>query len=298
MYNLCFVFSKKYIDQFKVTFHSIVLNNLDKGFNVNIIESELEESDKNDILDFVKKFNSIVNFYDVDNTWFVNSSHMESDNSYTTYYKIFIFKYLSHLDRVLYLDCDMVIDGDISSLYNIETNKLLTVVKDYEVMNSDKKYIYSLIDKGTKYFNAGMILFNFYEGFENDVNLDNIKDYLLNNSKNLHMHDQDIFNHFFNKNAYFINSRYNYFTIYKSVLQYIFPIHFKKGIVIHYVGKKPWVSGYIGLYYRKYKKYYDKTKEISNISFFEKRRFKDTFKMYFVMLDMRIKRDIKRLLHM
>ena len=296
MYNLCFVINKNYIGQFKVTFYSIVINNNDKQFNVNIIESDLDINDKKDIEEFVSKFNSIVNFYDVDNSWFKNSAHMESDTSYTTYYKLFIFTLLKDLDKVLYLDCDMIINGDISPLYNIETDKLLTVVKDSEVMASDKKYIYSLIEKKTKYFNAGMILFNLK--YLDRVNMEEIKEYVLNNSKDLHMHDQDIFNHFFNKDANFVNSKFNYFTIYKSMLQYIAPIHFKKGIVIHYVGKKPWTSGYIGLYYKKYKKYYFETGKITNLNFFQKRNLQNTFKMYFVMIDMRIKRDIKRLLHM
>ncbi|MCR5786367.1 MAG: glycosyltransferase family 8 protein [Acholeplasmatales bacterium] len=298
MYNLCFVINKNYIGQFKVTFYSIYLNNKDKNFNVNVIESDLNEDDKLNITRFVESLNSKVSFLDVDNSLFVNSAHMESDSSYTTYYKLFILTHLSHLKKVLYLDCDMVINGDIAPLYNISCDKALVVCKDYEVMNSDKKYISTLIKKGTKYFNAGMILFNMNENTMRDFDIEKIKDYLYNHSKDLHMHDLDIFNHFFNENALFVNSKYNYFTIYKSVFQYIIPLHFKKGIIIHYVGKKPWTSGYCGLYYKKYRYYYNLTSKVTDVSFIEKKSFKDTLKMYFVMLDMRIKRDIKRLLHM
>lgn len=295
MYNLCFVINKNYIGQFKVTFNSIYLNNKNLEFNVNIISSDLDLSAKTEIINFVDKKNSKVNFFDVDNSLFVNSAHMENDSSYTTYYKLFIFEFLKDLDKVLYLDCDMVINGDIRPLYNIKTDKLLTVVKDYEVMNSDKKYIYSLIEPRTKYFNAGMMLFNLKNKV---VNLEEIKDFVLNHSSNLHMHDQDIFNHFFNKEALYVDSKYNYFTIYRSLFQYILPIHFKKGIIVHYVGKKPWTSGYVGLYNRLYKKYYDLTKQETEINFYQKKKFRDAFKMYFVMLDMRIKRNIKRILHM
>ena len=296
MYNLCFVINRNYIGQFMVTFNSIVYNNKNKKFNVNIIESDLNSLDKERINKFVNRFDSIVNFYDVDNSLFKNSAHMASDSSYTTYYKLFIFKLLSGLDKVLYLDCDMVIDGDIDELYNYNSNELLTVVKDREVMNSDKKYIYSLIEKKTNYFNAGMILFNLSKENLAKVNMDEINDFIINKSAYLHMHDQDIFNHFFNCKASYINSKFNYFTIYSSIFQFILPIHFKKGIVIHYVGLKPWKNNYIGLYYKKYRKYYNMTKKIENISFYEKRNVLSSIKMYFTMLDSRIKRNIKKIL--
>lgn len=298
-YNLCFVINDNYVGQFKVTFYSIFLNNKDKKFNINIIESDLSNESKNDLTLFISQLGSIINFIDVDNSWFTNASHMATDSSYTTYYKIFIFKYLINLDRVLYLDCDMVVNNDIDELYNYNTDKLLCAVIDREVNKCNRRYLSKIINKNTNYFNAGMLLFNFTDENRKLIDLELIKNYLLNESSNLQMHDQDVFNHFFNENCTFISNKYNYFTLYHYLYQFFIPIpHNKKPTIIHYVGFKPWKGDYVGFFKNKYIAYYKETSKVTNINFLEKTNHIGRIKKYFILWRTKLHRLFNRIFHL
>lgn len=270
--NVCFVINRNYIGQLKTTVYSFYLNNRGNHFFY-VMESDLQESDYLQLKEFVSKIGCEIKFYKIDNEIFKNAKKMKSDFSYTTYYKFFIFKYLSHLPRVLYLDCDIVVNHNIESFYNAEYKNILVVNKDKEVMRSNKKHIKLITgNKKNNYFNAGVILFNLnnYKEYCNKY-FDDLLNFLNNNAESLTMHDQDVFNSVFYNKVDFVSNKYNFFAIPKSFIQVLLPISFKKDkYIIHYVGFKPWKKGYVGLFKRIYKKYYKLTKNITEINYFEK----------------------------
>ena len=86
----------------------------------------------------------------------------------TTYYRLFIPTLYPQYDKVLYIDCDIVIQGDISKLYNINIgNNLVGATTDQFVMATPLVQPY--ITKGlgfsklTNYFNAGVLVMNLKE---------------------------------------------------------------------------------------------------------------------------------------
>lgn len=300
--NISFVINHNYVGQCKVTLYSCHINNLDENITAYIIQKDLTIEDKNDLINFGNKINVKVVFFDVNDDMFKNASHMESDKaSYTTYYKLYILELLNKLDRVLYLDCDMVVNGSLKELYYGNYDKFLIVVKDREIMLSDRRYIKKIVGSSKdNYFNAGMILFNFYENYENDISeINEIISFLDNKSKNLKTHDQDIFNHFFKNNLCFVDSKYNYFAIYHHLYQLLLPIpNNNNPIVIHYVGFKPWQCDYVGFFRKKYLYYYNETLKITNLSFLEKISVKKKIKKYFIMWRTKLHRFVNNLLHL
>lgn len=83
----------------------------------------------------------------------------------TTYYRLFISSMYPQYDKVLYLDCDIVVRGDISKLYNINIgDNLVGATTDEFVMSLPKIQPYFTkclgLDNVSDYFNAGVLIMN------------------------------------------------------------------------------------------------------------------------------------------
>lgn len=103
--------------------------------------------------------------------------HMRDYYTCTTYFRVFIAGMFPQFDKALYLDCDTVILGDISELYNYDLGKNLIGGAPCEGVNSFevyREYVRKVDGLDPDYFfNAGVILMNlkafreenFYENF-------------------------------------------------------------------------------------------------------------------------------------
>ena len=93
--------------------------------------------------------------------------------SKTTYYRLFIAEMFSEYDKVIYLDSDTIIAGDISKLYDVELGDYYVGAVKEEVMVQEDVYgTYAEkvvgIDRN-RFFNAGMLLINCEQFRQNKV---------------------------------------------------------------------------------------------------------------------------------
>lgn len=84
--------------------------------------------------------------------------------SIVTYYRLFIASLFPEYDKILYLDCDLIVTGDIAELYQTETgDNILAAVPDQFVCNTEAFRQYAAAAVGVdpdRYFNAGVLLIN------------------------------------------------------------------------------------------------------------------------------------------
>lgn len=87
--------------------------------------------------------------------------------SKATYYRLFIADLFPQYNKALYLDCDIVVLGDISKLYNVDLgDNLVGAIPDGAVQLVDEFVDYVELALGIKkehYFNAGVLLMNLEE---------------------------------------------------------------------------------------------------------------------------------------
>lgn len=294
--NFCFVINHNYIGQLKITLYSLYEHHKDEDISIYVFSKDLTEKDKENLNAYCNKLSFKIDYLLMSDELFKNCSHMANDKAgYTTYYKLYILALLNHLDRVLYLDCDMIINKSLKEFYNGNYSKFLIAVKDREIMMADKRYIKKLTgSRKTSYFNAGMLLFNFYKGYEKDIKMfEEIEKYLNEESSSLKTHDQDVFNHFFKDNVEFVSNSYNFFAMITRIYQLFIPITTNRNPhIIHYVAIKPWSDSYYGFFYKKYLNTYNKAKEITDVDFLKKRKFFKSMKTYFIMWRTRLHRTI------
>ena len=93
-----------------------------------------------------------------------NKLHTRDYYSKSTYYRLFIQRLFPKYDKVIYLDSDIIVTGDISELYNIDLGEYLVSAGHEDVMQNTEvfgSYVEQVlgIDRNN-YFNAGVLVIN------------------------------------------------------------------------------------------------------------------------------------------
>lgn len=183
----------------------------------------------------------------------------------TTFYR-FLIPYLPE-DRVLYLDCDMVVNSDLSTLINTPFDgKALIAVEDFVLNNIP--HAYPEYPDIKPYFNAGMLVFN--NSVWKAQNLVQISlERLKTDSNKMLYADQDVLNSLFCKSWKAVDFVFNFqvdaITDLGVRRNQTFIIEekgwlSKEAVIIHYTGSfKPWKNNNAELLRDKYWFYYNLT---------------------------------------
>ena len=111
------------------------------------------------------------------------------------------------LDKVLYLDCDTLIRGNLDELFSLDlTDKYLAGVKDVWGVS---KYVKSLDMKSGVYVNSGMLLFN-CDYCRKEHFFDKVIDFAKNNAKIIEFCDQDSINKVVDEYKLVVSPKYNF----------------------------------------------------------------------------------------
>lgn len=93
-----------------------------------------------------------------------SSMYQQAYYSVEMYYRMLIAEVLPLFDRVVYLDCDIVVLDDVRKLYdisNFENNELIAAGLDMNIDEASEEYISSLGTKDPKkYINSGILVLN------------------------------------------------------------------------------------------------------------------------------------------
>ena len=137
--------------------------------NTGLLQENIDKVKRNErdgfIIDFVDISKSVENI----KSRFKNIYHF----SIVTYYRLFIASLFPQYDKILYLDCDLVILGDISELYRTELgSNILGAAPEQFVQNTKEFRLYAERALGLApdgYVNAGVLLINLEEFRKNNI---------------------------------------------------------------------------------------------------------------------------------
>lgn len=203
--NICFSSDNNYAKHMGVAITSILKNsNINDTYNFYILDGGISDSNKsklnslkNSIRDFSIEYLEINpdDFKKCPMTGYVKYITLP------TYYRFKIPSLLPNLDKVLYLDCDIVVNSDISELYN-------TNIDDYyvggipEVFNHYHKERLEIIGN-YYYINAGVLLINTKKWREDNIE-SKLFEYAMNPEREIVFQDQDILNEVLKYNIRYI----------------------------------------------------------------------------------------------
>ena len=160
----------RYIPFLAVSLKSLI-ENASKNcyYAIKVLASNVSESNKKKILKYELE-NVKIEFVDLHYYLEKVKDKLYTRDYFTqtTYFRLFIPELYPQYDKVIYIDSDTTILGDISEFYNIDIGKnLLGVVSDESVQNNEifKEYVERVVGMATyeRYFNAGVLLMNLDE---------------------------------------------------------------------------------------------------------------------------------------
>lgn len=257
--NICLSFDEKYAQHAAVTMVSL-MKNCSRNIHFYIIDSEpsgITES-RSKIVKLVEMYGAKISFRTIDLSVFkgfpVWKPMQDSPNKYVPYYRLCLADLLPEIERIIYLDTDIVVQGDIAKLYDLEFAKdqFIAGVNDMDSEELKEKISTSA------YINSGVILFDIATIRRIKLNVveESIK-ILQNFRERISLNiDQDLINIIFNDHIRLLDISWNA----QSVGT---PRGFKLGYddksieknIIHFIAShKPWMfnckSGYQHLYFR------------------------------------------------
>jgi len=251
--NVLSTIDKNYFVQYKVLVSSILENaKSPEKISFLLVEKDLNDKQKKEIKEFIKKYNSKIKFLDKPSEDF-SPYKLGGYITEVTYYRLSCLDNLK-LKKVLYLDPDIIVLDDISKLFNKNLKgRTVGAIKDYAIGLGKRDY-----------FNAGVLLIDIPKWKKNNYASKCIE-FLKENNDKLSWRDQDALNYLLEKDVLFIDLEWNvqkwiWDVNYKSL--HISKKEYQKLIknpkLIHYVGKiKPWHYKYI-FPDKKYYLYYNK----------------------------------------
>lgn len=234
-------------------------------------ETELNERDIKNISEFVSITEKGTVFPIKFDTKPLEGMPVTNDEGYffsmETYSRLFgAFLLPQEVEKLLYLDADMICTGNLKELYDIPLDgKMCAGARDWGIKEKDLERLN--LPKDYPYINAGVLLIDIKKMRENYTNEEIVK-LIRENHKILTYLDQDFINKFFAKDIKVIDSKYNLLA--KDVEYNELK---EKPLIIHYAGSvKPWEDDvsrfekeYIEPYYEALRLQENKRKKLENL---------------------------------
>ncbi len=191
------------------------------------------------LIDSLTEVNISIRFIDV--TPYIKNIKVYSHGHYSVemYYRILIPEILSEYDKVLYLDCDLIVNTDIAELYSIDiSNYILGVVLDEITTDDMLRYLNSTLKFPIdKYFNSGVLMINTKKFNENGIKQKCFD--VLDKSPRLACPDQDILNISCRGEVLYLSNEWNYQCAPNNYT--LLDRYLTKKNIIHYTSPfKPW----------------------------------------------------------
>ena len=231
--DICYATNESFAPYMAVSIVSLLENNASRNVVVHILHSDLSEATTARLKMFETRYkNAKIQFHKIDDSRFEKFGLTIGHITRETYFRYMIAEVLPNISRVLYLDGDTIVNGDICELFDTDlTNYYCAGVSDIYIESVGYKKTLGL---DGLYINAGVILFNLDEMRKTDIAE---KLFKLTAENNFKYQDQDTINVTFNGKIKELDCIYNF----KRAHQKAFPEKVPSAKIIHYVGpSKPW----------------------------------------------------------
>ncbi len=239
--DIFFAVNNEYVSKLCVTIFSILENNRQVPVCFfHILNTDITNESKKKIEELLCLFsNGYIEYINIDTSLFdkfkMNIEYITKE----TYFRYMIAEVAPYLSKCLYLDADIAVNGDLSSLYNQD-------IHDFYAAGVEDSYIQSINYKDKLgfnpedlYINAGVLLLNL-ENIRKDGIIKKLFENTAKWQNKIMFQDQDVINITFKNKIKPLDSIYNFMTENAKTEKN----KRKNAIVIHYTGKrKPWDSG-------------------------------------------------------
>jgi len=250
--NILVTLDENYIPYLNVMLSSLLHSNPDCRFDVYLLHSSIRETAVAETRGLLAQAGRLIS---------VRTGDIGLENAPTTdrypreiYYRIFAARYLPEtLDRVLYLDPDLIVNGSIRSLYELPLGKAYFAAASHvgEFMHKVNELRLDM-EEDSPYINSGVMLMNL-DLLRKEQDYGAVFRFIEERKNRLILPDQDIISGLYGTRIHALDPfRYNMTE--RLFLRYA-PFERaldldwvrRNSVIIHYCGRnKPWKDSYIG----------------------------------------------------
>ena len=274
--NIIYASNNDYAKYLGISMLSLFDNNQDLDtIDVYILAQEINEENIAHLYSIADIYHRRLHFIDIaEFKRLIPFDFNTSGYNAITLSRLFLCRYIpENIDRILYLDCDIIVNGSIKELDSISLNDNLVAAVPELHMPPEKKALVG-IQKNETYYNAGVLLVNL--SLWRSINIEPVfLDYYRKMNGCLLYNDQDIINHCCKGQILCLSHTYNL-----STNLFYFPRYFVKKLqpaydtgnpkayaeilsspaIIHYMGdERPWIEGNRNKYRHQYEYYWKKS---------------------------------------
>ena len=263
--NILLTLDRNYLLPLRVLLTSLLINHPGEHFDFYIAADGFTQEDHESIHRLLSRFDAAYHIVTIDESWFLSAPTLRY-YSRAMYYRLLAGRMLPQdLDRILYLDPDMLITGSLRPLYDTDMGENLyaaCIHKGLVDLSTPVNKIRLSAYETEGYFNSGMLLMNLAR-IRELVFPQVIFDYVKANHALLILPDQDVLNGLYGRHILALDEqRYNYdVRKYREYLLASAGEHDKawvmqNTVVLHFCGKKkPWHNSYRGRFAMLYRHY-------------------------------------------
>lgn len=265
--SICFASDDNYAPYLKVAIYSLLCNrNRERSYDIIILHKRISREHQGEILGLADGKSGVsIRFVNVAEADLELQSDVGCYYAVETNYRLLLFsKLFQNYRRMLYLDCDIIVTGDVGELFDVDLEgKSAAGVEDvgfrwlaytkraifldnkpYNVLNYCTDVL-GIKDSGS-YVNAGVLLFDL-EKCRQKVSFRDVVETL--HSRNFFYNDQDVLNILLEGNIKQVDCKWNYMNniaFYlecdrKEFRELYLDLRREDYRIIHYISaKKPW----------------------------------------------------------
>jgi len=263
--------NESYLPPLRVMLTSLFVNNPDEKMEVWMLHRSIPEIEINNLREFCENYNAVLNPLWVEGSMW-GSAPASSRYPQEMYYRLLAPHLLPDaLDRVLYLDPDILIINPLRTLWNLDMQGYLFAAAAHTGKTEFANDV-NRIRLGTEhnYFNSGVLLIDLVKG-RKEIDPQAVFQYAKEHKKELLLPDQDILNGLYGSRTlelddaiwnYDARNYSNYFL--RSAGETTVDWVMQNTAILHFCGsQKPWKPLYrhrFGVLYKHYKQMAERDK--------------------------------------
>ncbi|HEM6387115.1 TPA: glycosyltransferase [Streptococcus suis] len=233
--HIAFSATDSYADYLGTTIYSIIQHHPNDELHFYVLTKWMSDHSRFKLSRLTSQLVTI-SFIEIDSTSF-DHLPLKEGISLEAYFRILLPSQLAELDRVLYLDCDILVNGTLKEVWERDlSHHYLAGVNELDMLHGNSEYREKIgFDAQDIYINSGVLLLNL-----DLMRRDHIEEYLFSRAEEIkdyiEYQDQDIINIGLKGQILNLEAKYNMTTYQRKVKH----IPLEEAVIIHFNWHKPW----------------------------------------------------------
>ena len=238
--NIALCTDEKYSFPCGVCVTSILENNKEEGCCIYILTDGLKQETIEKFKQLQNKYKQKIDIITINDKLF--DGLKISDRFPKSIYYRFLLPQLLNEDKIIYLDCDIIVTSSLMNLWDTDINNFACAV--VEDQKSDDITIQNRLGLYKDYFNSGVLLINLEYWREKDI-ANKLIEFIHQNPDICLYPDQDALNYVLCDRVKFLDYKYNYQELFYQPKEHIL-LHKNKWEKLDLAGSTPTIMHYTG----------------------------------------------------